>query len=125
MTKMSRFWSRLVTLLSLAAYLLSDTHVSLALSVPAFNRTRAAGAESTTAQKPSTEYSSSTSAARKSSRSGCCHCAKKKTVTERSKEKNPVGPLAPAHRHDSPCPCCPSDPVNHSCPCPDGCALGS
>ncbi len=116
---MRRWCLRLVSCLSLVAYLLANTHLNLALAacVPPAH-TCQAGHEAST--KP-TET--------KPAKSKCRHCAKQKASAPDSPS---TGKTKPA-QHDpscsgSPdwpsgpsCPCCPRQ--DRSCPVPGGCAM--
>ncbi len=115
---MPRWCLRLVSCLSLVAYLLANTHLNLALAAcapPACTGKAANKAEDETDTKPATNK--------------CQHCAKHNPASPH-KEIQAKGKLA---QHDPACPGCPDCPSGPSCPCcphqdpscpvPGGCAL--
>lgn len=110
---MSRFWLRLVSVVSLAAYLLANTNVSFAMDI--WVRHLAKNAQSAAAASEK-----GTSGASK-----CKHCsqneARSSTTVDQSSDCQDChnGPC------DDRCPCCPDEPGKHKCPCPGGCALCS
>lgn len=93
---MSRSLLRLVTWVSLAGYLLANTHISLAVAMIRFDSC------------PDRERP-----AKPKKQRGCCHCAQKSVSPEKKQQTS---------RSDVPCcPDCPRD--GRQCPIPGGCAL--
>lgn len=111
---MSRAWLRLISCVSLGAYLLANTHASFALErlvrshVPAKTPTEQLPTEQESASKPS----------------ACKHCCKQ--TENQSEEQSPCNSEGPTQPCDTPsCPCCPGDQDGKQCPCPGGCAMCS
>lgn len=110
---MSRRWLRLVSCMSLVAYLLSNTHLHLA-----FAGCTHSSCAAKTAEKP-TEKS-------KPVTTKCKHCAKQQQPTSekgQTKDHDPNCPGCPDCPFGPSCPCCPNG--NHPCPVPGGCAMCS
>jgi hypothetical protein len=112
----SQRWLRLVSCLSLVAYLLSSTHLKLAIAVGAPSRQDTQNAYLEPGEtEPATPR--------------CKHCARCRAETSPTQ---PAEGKQPIQRHDSDCPdfpfgpscpCCPGG--DHTCPVPGGCSMCS
>src|SRR5581483_5946643 len=109
---MLRMLRGLVACLSLLAYLLSHTHVNLALARCTFPSKSSSRAETETGQKAAPR---------------CLHCHHRGASADvrpggktQEQDHDSSAPRCPS---DPSCPCCPSDQSN--CPVPGGCALCS
>ena len=93
----SRFWLRMVSVVSLAAYLLANTNVSSAMEYWIRSRTAKPKTCAVVGEKK------------------CSHCR------DKARSTNQDSPTS----DNSGCPCCPKDSNQKNCPCPDGFALCS
>lgn len=117
---MSRFWLRLISVVSLAAYFLANTGASLAVEswMKRVAKQVAASVKANLNEKPG----SRPHAAKPPT---CKNCS----ATQVAEIEEPVDTRARSHDCEGPCdegecPCCPKD-SGHHCPCNGGCALCS
>lgn len=102
---MSRLWLRLVSCVSLTAYLLANTGASFALEawIPSLAKRDNLGV----AQSPPRKCTCSEGRERRNAPCESCRECQKRNCPGRS------------------CPSCPNQPCQKDCPCPGGCALCS
>ena len=112
---MSRFCLRLVSVICLAAYLLANTHASMAMESWLRSQAKQRAAVATVEGEAQSEPKK------------CKHCSQKPEQDGNKNQQSspdsqdcPNGPC-----DDSDCPCCPNDSHQKGCPCPGGCALCS
>jgi len=113
----SRFWSRLVALVSLAAYFIANTNASLAIQSYLPNQATKTAEVSAATQKGCSESNEHCK--------DCCQSGETES-TESDHAPSPL-PTCPngGNSDESSCPCCPKDSNEKSCPCPGGCVLCS
>lgn len=105
---------RLMSLLSLCAYLLANTHASFALDYMIRSQPRSAHVPE---MAPTDE---TTPTPRK-----CRHCNPVPEETSNDTTSQPSSCPTDRPCNDSSCPCCPNQHDPKDCPCPGGCALCS
>ncbi len=123
---MRRKWPRLVSLVSLAAYLFANTHAGPALAAQLHSLLTTAPA----ASPPSARGQGDT---KPSDVPRCKHCARLGRPSQgqaprdaANSEDTPQGRSCPCQPGSPSCPCCPGPcGPKDSCPCPGGCALCS
>ena len=109
---MRRQWQRLVACVSLAAFLVANSHAGMALAA----HLSAARPSHAGVRSPATSRSDRPECP------GCCRCAKHKSRDTANNARAPQdedGTCGPS------CPHCPKTPSAPKCPCPGGCALCS
>jgi len=114
---MRRSWLRLITCMSLVAFLLANSHVGTVVAALLMSPTKSVR---TTAHKHATDAPKS--GAKDTTRSPGCHCGHKRPRSSETPvfaEDFDHAPCAPS------CPDCPVGPDGPRCPCscPDGCAM--
>lgn len=113
--QMSRVWLRLISCVSLGAYLLANTHASFALE----HLARSHSPMNSGSNPVTSDEEKSTPKTPK-----CKHCC---MVTEdSSEEQTPCSSDSPTRPCEDPsCPCFPNEHDGKQCPCPGGCAMCS
>jgi hypothetical protein len=112
----SRFWPRVVAMVSLAAYLLANTNASLAMQFAPRPAKHADQVQTTPNEETPTNSKK------------CKHCFQCKEVVETPTEEHDRSSPSGCKKGDCDepsCPCCPGDSNQKNCPCPGGCALCS
>lgn len=118
-SSVSRFWLRLISVVSLAAYFLANTGASLAVEswMKRFAKQAAASARADLTEQPGSRQDAPKPAK-------CKSCS----VTKVAESEEPAGTHPRSHDCEGPCdeecPCCPKN-SGHQCPCNGGCAMCS
>lgn len=118
--QMSRNWIRLIACLSMAAYLLANTHAAFALRAQLRSSFLASAAKDSSSEKQN--------GSKTQSRAKCKCCGQPvnahSATCQEAQCQDDTCPEPANNGDDCTCPCCPGKkPFDSSCPCPDGCAL--